>query len=472
MKAYRAIRIGLTSIRALAATAIFISVAAGVPCMLSKMQIVPAIAACATLWLVIWFAVTIIAGRIYCSTICPTGALIDLIAKISLRKKKYYKYSAPQNRLRLSALIIIIICTAAGLSAIASLFDPYSAFARIASAISRPLAIGAGGLVTAVCTMALIIAVSWRRGRLICNTICPVGTLLGSVSKYSVYRADINTDLCTNCGKCSDACASECINLTDHVIDTSRCTVCFDCMAVCPDNAITYRRGRHQLTMPMLQSLVGNAGVTSMEVSDKQTRHINRRTFLATGLLAVTAAAADTVEQTCNKFVPGTQRLLPQKYVTPPGVQSREDYLKRCTACGACIAACPSGVLTTSIKEYGLRHALVPVMDFDRSFCRYDCVKCTEVCPTKALSNLTVKEKHSTVIGKARVAAENCMLYADGTFCGICERRCPRHAITIITNSDGRKMPQIDSDLCTGCGQCSYACPSEPYRAIVIEGIL
>lgn len=472
MKVYGAIRTGLTAIRILVAVAIAVAVAIGAPCILSKMQIIPAIVTCATLWIGVWGAVTLIFGRIYCSTICPTGALIDIVSKIAKSKKgSHFTYSLPLTRFRISMVIIIAVCVFFGLSAILSVFDPYSAFTRIVSACAKPIAIGAAGLTLAIITLAVILFFSWRRGRLLCNTICPVGTLLGFASKYSVYHADINTDLCINCGKCADKCPSECINLTDHVIDHSRCVVCFDCMPVCPNDAITYRRGRHQLTMPMMQPLVSNAGVSPVEAPDAQVRPIDRRTFLITGLIAATAAATETIDKTSSIIVPGAKKLLPLNYVTPPGVASREDYLKRCTACGSCIAACPSGVLTSSVKEFGFRHAIVPVMNFDRSFCRYDCVKCTEVCPTKALNQLTVSEKHNNVIGKARIEAGNCMLFVDGTPCGICERRCPKRAITINSDTSGRRVPQVDFDLCIGCGQCSYACPSKPYRAIVIEGI-
>lgn len=472
MKAYRAISSGLFAMRIIVAAAIGVAVAVGVPCIFSKMQLVPAIMACSVVWLAIWFAVSALFGRLYCSTVCPTGALIDLISKLSKRRRgTHFSYSAPKNRLRVAVLLSVIVCAAAGISVAVAVFDPYSAFARMVAACRRPAAIGLAGLAGATATLLIIAVISWRRGRLLCNTICPVGTLLGLMSKYSLYHPDINTDLCVNCGRCADKCASECIDLKSHVIDLSRCTVCFDCMAVCPNDAITFRRGRHRLTMTMMQRVVGNAGVSAINRPDSPLRPIDRRMFLSTGLMSAVAmvtAAKSAISADGSSSSP--HRLLPLNYVLPPGTSSREDFFKRCTACGACISACPTGVIKASSNEFGVRHALTPVMNFDRSFCLVDCVICTEICPTKALNPLTVDEKLTSPIGKARIEPANCILYADSVACSVCVRRCPLQAISIIRDNNGKQVPKVDNELCTGCGVCSYACPSQPYKAIIIEG--
>ncbi len=473
MNRYRPIRFGRIAVQFAMAAIITAALVVGVPCLFSKIQIIPAIAACASIWLILWTVATVVFGRIYCSTTCPTGALIDLFRFIFRRRGSHYSFRQPSDRLRLSILIIVIVCSLFGVTAVVALLDPFSAFARIVTSSARPLVIGISGLLAAAATLAVIIAVSARNGRLICNTICPVGTILGNISRISLYHADINTDLCVNCRRCVNVCPSQCINLDDHVVDPSRCVVCFECMDACPNSAITYRRGRHQLSIPLMQRAVGNAGISAAggRADASSVKPIDRRTFILTGAITAAAMAETAIARKNSGFVAGAVQLLPLNYVTPPGASSREDFLRRCTACGSCIAACPTTVLTASVKQYGIRHSLSPVMDFSRAYCDIDCVRCTEICPTKALKPLTPAEKRVTPIGRARISPSNCRLYVNGKGCGVCARACPKRAISIVRDADGRRVPQVESELCIGCGKCSYACPSHPYSAIVIEGL-
>ena len=476
MRVYSLAHKGRIAVQIIVAVMIVAAVGGGVPVFVSKMQLVPAIAACSLVWLMIWAAVTLIFGRIYCSTLCPSGALMDAVARLTRRRGKRYVYSRPHNRLRVMILVSVVGCALAGISAAVALTDPYSAFTRIVSAALRPLAIGVSGLVVAALTLFAIAYTAHRRGRLICNTVCPAGTLLGGLARVSLYHPDINTDLCTNCGRCADVCKAECIDLQDHVVDSTRCVVCFDCMDVCRDEAITYRRGNHRLTMPMLQRAVGNAGVSAMDKpqTDMSVKTMGRRTFIAGAVAAATGSMivrGDGGDGRGSRFVDGAVRLRALNAVIPPGASSREDYLKRCTACGACIAACPSGVITSSLNDMGVRHALTPMLKFDNgAYCHVDCVRCSRACPTKALVPLTPDEKQHVKIGLARVAASNCMLYVNGTPCSVCVRRCPHGAVKIVEAEPGRMLPRIDAERCVGCGSCAAACPSQPYGAIVIEG--
>lgn len=219
-------------------------------------QIVPAVLAGSTIWIVLWVIVTLSVGRIYCSTACPLGALQDAASRCAVmtRRKKRYKYSAPLNTLRFPVAAIVGLCLFAGITAVVELTDPFAAYARIVNAVCRPLAIGVGSVAGAAMLLALVAVTAWRRGRLICNTVCPAGALLGFLSRWPVWRIDINTDKCIHCGKCEDVCKAECIDLKTCVVDTSRCVMCLNCTAVCPNDAIKMRRGRYRLSTPMMQT--------------------------------------------------------------------------------------------------------------------------------------------------------------------------------------------------------------------------
>jgi len=437
-----------------------LAVGAGYSCWLSEWQIVPAILAGSSGWLLMWAAVTAMFGRIYCSTVCPLGTFQDIVSHLGHRRRGFF-YSKAKNILRWTVVGLVFVAAALGISVIIGLLDPAAAFSRTVVWLGRP-AVGAGAFsltagAVAFLTFVVVAAVSYRRGRLLCNTICPVGTLLGGLSRVSFYHVDINTDKCVGCGLCSSRCKSECIDPGTHTVDLSRCVVCFDCVAVCPSSAITFRRGQHQLQIPMLQTV----GPETSSFKSSKNEEYDRRKFLVS-LLAVPAAmvAGDSA---------GCKALKPHDNVYPPGARSSEDFNNRCTGCGACSAACPTGIIKPSSNEFGLRNALHPVLDFDLGVCRYDCTACTDVCPTRALLPLTVGEKHRFVIGKAYVEPEFCIEYTDGKACGECARRCPRQAIKLEPIADGKRLPKVDFSLCIGCGACRYVCPARP-RAIIVEG--
>ena len=290
-----------------------------------------------------------------------------------------------------------------------------------------------------------------------------MGTLLGAVSRYSLYHVDINTDLCTGCNLCVKRCKASCINPADHTVDLSRCVVCFDCTAACPSDAITFRRGRHQLKMPLLRPTVSSAAspMSGPQAASSATRPLSRREFLA----SLTAAGCVSVMASAPE-----EALAPVNYPVPPGAVPDGAFEARCTGCGACVAACPTGAVHPATDELGWRNALHPYLDFNSGPCRYDCTACTHVCPSGAIEPLTAGAKHRFVIGKARVDARLCLMYEFGSSCGLCARRCPVQAVAIVTEVNGRRVPHVSFDACIGCGECQWVCPASP-KAIVVEGI-
>lgn len=251
---------------------------AGYDSVFVRMQILTALLSGVAGTLIFWAVVTLIYGRIYCSTVCPLGTFMDCVSagsRLMRRSRRNYHYAPPSRRTRVVFLTLAFISLLSGTTLIPTLLDPYSAYARMVNElIVRPMGemgpptrFGLACMAVAILTAVIVIAVAWKHGRLLCNTVCPIGTVLGYGSRRSYFHIEINPDLCINCGECDRVCKAQCIKLPEKIVDTSRCVVCFDCATVCPNNAITYKSGRFRLGTPMLQDIVP---ATKMDTSGPQ----------------------------------------------------------------------------------------------------------------------------------------------------------------------------------------------------------
>lgn len=274
---------------------------------LAKVQFLTAVLAFSVATFVIWLIVTLCFGRIYCSVACPLGVFQDICARLPrhgdfLGTRWAYHFVPEKRKLRNFVFLAVVVSIFLGISVITSLFDPYIIYKRFCIDILRPVwgvclnmyawvtssqpvkiaVASAFGVTVSIVTMVVVAVMAFRNGRTFCNTICPVGTALGYFSRNSVFRFDINTDKCIHCRRCENICKSSCVDLTDHVVDMSRCVVCFDCLPVCPNDAIHYTSTRHQLSIPLMQRsrnpLAGSAACAdicadrdlSVNTSDKE----------------------------------------------------------------------------------------------------------------------------------------------------------------------------------------------------------
>jgi formate hydrogenlyase subunit 6/NADH:ubiquinone oxidoreductase subunit I len=156
--------------------------------------------------------------------------------------------------------------------------------------------------------------------------------------------------------------------------------------------------------------------------------------------------------------------------VCPPGGIGIAAFNKDCIACSLCINACPNGVLQPSFRQYGISGMMQPVMDYHKSFCTYNCTRCTEICPTNALHPLVTEAKKLTQIGKAIFIEDNCIVKTEKTACGACSESCPTKAVHMIPYKGNLLIPEVTDDICIGCGHCEFACPTVPYKAIFVDG--
>ena len=197
---------------------------------MAQFQFLPAVLALNFGVVLLLVALTLFMGRIYCSVICPLGILQDIFGWFGKKaKKNRYTYSKPLNVLRYVMLGVLVVALVAGFTSIAALIAPYSAFGRIASNLFAPIymwgnnllatwaesinsyafysvdVLMKGGitLVVAIVTVVALFVLAFKNGRTYCNTICPVGTVLGFLSRYATLKPVIDTTKCNGCGLCA-----------------------------------------------------------------------------------------------------------------------------------------------------------------------------------------------------------------------------------------------------------------------------
>ncbi len=496
---------------------------------LARIQFLPAVLALNVGVVLLLVVLTGLFGRVYCSVICPLGIFQDVVSWFSARrrgKKNRFRYSPAKTWLRVAVLILFMAALLAGVGSVAALLAPYSAYGRIASNFLAPLwkwgnnllayvaervdsyafysvdvwMKGLPTLLVAAVTLGVVVVLAWRSGRTYCNTICPVGTVLGALSRHALFRPVIDTSRCTGCTLCARRCKASCIDAKHHRIDYSRCVVCMDCLDNCSQGAIRYvnrwsKTGKHlaqagkpgaltEKTVRATENSIGDLGKAGIPAIGATSSIANRtsggpenagrRSFLAAAV-AVAGSAAVRAQQ---KKVDGGLAVIEEKKapvrripLTPPGSVGQRHFYQHCTACQLCVSVCPNDVLRPSGD---LIRLMQPEMSYERGYCRPECTKCSDVCPTGAIRPLTVADKSAVQIGHAVWIKKNCVPLTDGVECGNCARHCPTGAIQMVpsvaADPASPKIPVVNDERCIGCGACENLCPARPFSAIYVEG--
>lgn len=453
---------------------------------LAKVQFLPALLAMNVVVVVLLLLLTLIFGRIYCSVICPLGIMQDVISWIhDKRKKNRFSFSKEKKWLRYSMLVIFVIALIAGVHSLVALLAPYSSYGRIVTNLLKPIYEGGNNVLASIAehvnsyafyhvdvwikslptfiiaalTLVILFVLAWRNGRTYCNTICPVGTFLSFFARFSWLKISFDEDKCKNCGKCSRNCKAACIDYKNHQVDYSRCVVCGNCLQQCNFDALHYVHPKKvKKSSAKEEAPVDNA----------------RRNFL----LGATVASATALWAQEKKKVDGglakiEDKIAPERNtrLTPPGSRSAKNMASKCTGCQLCVSQCPNEVLRPSTD---LLHLMQPEMSYERGYCRIECNRCSEVCPTGAIRLLPLEEKSSTQIGHAVWVKKNCIPVTDGVECGNCERHCPVGAIMMVpldeNDEESVMIPTVNEARCIGCGACENLCPARPFSAIYVEG--
>jgi polyferredoxin len=431
---------------------------------------------------------TVLLGRVFCGWICPLGSLHNIVS--SLRRRRPGTIRAGWHKAKYYILFMLIASSVFTLQ-LTGIMDPISLLIRSFSLSIFPLLnygiraffdfiydANTPGIVNlsepvydflkrhllsfrepyylqAFFIGALFIAIlslNFLERRFWCKYLCPLGALLGLLSRYSLLQREVSEG-CTSCGICTSRCQGGALPEKSDVWKNTECLACFDCDDICPQKAVTFALGRK--VRPSL-----DLGRRQVMLS------------LASGMLTVPLVRSTPFSRTdfSNPVL-----------LRPPGSLEEKEFLKRCVKCGECMKVCLTNGLQPTFLEAGPEGLWSPRLIPRIGYCEYHCTLCGQVCPTGAIRRLPLEEKMKTRIGLAMIDKGRCLPYAHSTTCIVCEEVCPTSPKSIwfeelpVKDRSGMeiivKQPHIDLDRCIGCGICESKCPVGSRPAIYVTSI-
>jgi polyferredoxin len=423
-------------------------------------------------WALVTVVLTVVFGRMFCGWVCPVGTLHHVVSWASRRLRRGPPEDVnrwrPHFLLKYLLLVAVLAVAVAG-SLQAGLLDPLSLAARsFGSGIfpalrSLPVAdafgprLSYGVWLTAGLFVVLLVANRWI-ARWWCRALCPLGALLGWISRFAIFRIRVDPDRCTHCNLCATDCQGADEPFGEHRV--SECHVCLNCVATCSQDAIAYRA----------------FGPTAAPAGGVR---LQRRQFvgsLAGGLVLWPLFRASAG----SASAPGPWA------IRPPGSLPEEEFLARCIRCGACCNACPTAALQPALGEAGVEGLWSPVLVPRLGWCEPGCTLCGEVCPTGAIQTLTAATKGWTPpsedpvrIGTAFFDRGRCLPWAMDRPCIVCQEVCPTapKAIwledVVVQGRDGQPVrlqrPHLEPGDCVGCGLCEAKCPLPDIAAVRVS---
>jgi len=434
----------------------------------------------ASIGLFVVLLLTFLFGRVYCSTICPLGILQDITIRIAKRinRRHRFQFKKPFYTIHYVLFLFTAVFAFAGSMILLNIFEPFSNYGRILSNLVGPSVVlanntlgnilGLFGLfflyqipllhiniisVTAPLSfLSLVLYLSYNHGRLFCNLLCPAGALLGIISRFSLFKIVIDENNCKECGLCERVCKANCINSDTKKIDFAACVGCFNCIDACPTAGMSYEE-RWKRTLNILPII--NEG---------------RRRVLKTSILPALSMLLPEIGKDSSLDI--NQKEFDESHIhpiSPPGSISVEHFSSFCTACHLCISSCPTQVLFPSFLDYGIAGIFQPKMNYAASYCNFDCVICSQVCPTGAILPIDLNSKKQVQIGKAHFVKDDCIVVTKKKDCGACSEHCPTKAVKMVPYEQRLVIPEVNNEICVGCGACEHACPVQPRKAIYVN---
>jgi polyferredoxin len=448
-------------------------------------------------WGLLVLAVTLLFGRVFCNWICPYGTLHQFVGRLFNIRNAPERWESNRYRsiytLKYGILAVFLILATLGALQI-GLLDPICLMYRTLSTVFSPavdmaldtlserLPVAApiadavkfapgvdprvfvGSLWIGVFLTGLVAMNLWVP-RFFCRVLCPLGALLGTFSRFAVFRINRDLHKCTDCNLCMTHC--EGASDPQGAVRLSECFACMNCIDDCPEDALSF---------------------TAVGLDTKQVvpgTELGRRRMVFASILGVLAYPF------LKNHGMDTNKNYSTKLIRPPGSVEESEFLERCIKCDQCIKVCPTNVLQpATFKEAGFEGLWTPVMNFNIGHCQLKCNLCSEVCPTGAIRKITVEEK----LGKGAFAEKGpirlgtaffdlgrCLPHAMQIPCVVCEEVCPTSPKAIQTRDEEVKnvfgkvvllnKPFMVPDLCIGCGICQTECPVTDQRAVYVTPV-
>jgi len=460
------------------------------------------------LWSLVIILPTLFLGRFFCGWICPLGTLNHFFSSWKSEHKRGPERLArnrykPWQALKYYILIAVLVAALLG-GDIAGLFDPISLLVRSLGLSVFPglnLALNAAiglldragfaplrllanvlqivlsqillsfkqpyfrqGLFLGLVFLAILI-LNLRVTRFWCRALCPLGALLGVLSRWSILGIEKHPSHCDECKHCLLDCQGGDDPIPGAKWRKAECHLCFNCVGDCDESGIQFR------FFPGTPTTVASPD-------------LKRRKAIAS--VAAGAAALPMLRAT-----PGLTVALDERLIRPPGSLDEKHFLARCIRCGQCMKACPNNALHPTLSEAGFEGLWTPVLVPRIGYCEPSCVICSQVCPTGAIWEITSAEKgwatsspkvtKPVQVGTAFYDRGRCLPWAMATECIVCEEWCPTSPKAIylrpaeVFDAEGNakqlRQPYVDPARCVGCGACEFACPVQDRPAIYVTSI-
>lgn len=401
------------------------------------------------LFSLILIAATFLFGRFFCGFICPLGTTIDIFDSL-IRPNRNLTNSFKNGKYLI--LLFLIVAALIG-SSFLHFFDPFVIFERSLTLIFYPaltLLLGSFTLiipavytetVIALITLAIILGLGFLMRRFWCRNLCPLGGVLGLISKFSLVKV-LFGDGCKDCGICDKICPMGAIQVEGEKVDHGECIACLRCVHECPHNIMKYHWSK------------------SFTPFDVKRRHI------------LTAVGAGFIAAPLSRFFIHTKLI--DRLIRPPGSIPETDFLNACIHCGICMKVCPTNGLQPCLFESGVNGIWSPRLVPRIGGCEKNCNMCGQLCPTSAIRKLPLEEKTYAKMGSAVVDRSRCIAWEQDKVCLICDEACQYNAISSL-NETVRDVtilrPFVDERICTGCGLCESRCPISGPAAIQVYSI-